>query len=152
MRLAALALALWLAAGGASAGPSYVGSWFGQGEPDDSREYWLGRLGADGSFRLHTRSCAHGKPLDHFEQGRWTLDKSGMVITTTSADDGSVNYADSYTTLAYDGSVWRYRLGDSNFSRSYIGFEFTSRRVGDDFELPECGPEISLLPAYGRRA
>lgn len=149
---AALALALSLAAGAASAGPPSAGSWFGKGEPGDKEEYWLARLGAGGSFQALFRSCAHGKAHDEFEHGRWAVDKSGILTTTASADGSPVEYTDSYTTLSNDGGVWRYRLSASSFPRADIGFAFTSRRVGDDFELPECGPDISLLLPRERRA
>lgn len=136
----ALVLALALLAANAQAAP--LGAWFGQGEPDDKTEYWLGRIGADGSFDLHTRRCVQGRDDDTYNRGRWTMDARGKVFTVIFRDGGR-DYIYSYTTLSLDGNVWRYRLSGTNVAFGHIGFTFESTRVTPDFAFPECGAKLS---------
>jgi hypothetical protein len=46
-----------------------IGHWFGQGEPNDRSEMWLGKASANGDFAVQFRSCRKGKASDLFQKG-----------------------------------------------------------------------------------
>ena len=58
-----------LAAIPASAAPSLVGIWFGQGQPGDKQSMYLDHFLANGELHSQFRDCRNGKHIDSTEDG-----------------------------------------------------------------------------------
>jgi hypothetical protein len=127
-----LAAALLFAATPVLAAPSFlVGSWFGQGQPQDKSEMWLAHMGADGSFRAQFRACIQGKAFDGVQIGTWSLAGDVETIHVTGANGRPFQRTDTYRILAHTAQQQTYRY-------EATGFVYRSRRVGETFEMPSC--------------
>jgi len=108
-----------------------IGSWFGTGQPDDKGSMWLIRQAADGSFAVQFRTCLRGKNLDEIETGRWSLNGDVETLHIQTVNGTPVSQDDTYKILSHDGGKQVYRfLG--------TGFSYSSRRVDEAFEMPDC--------------
>ena len=113
------------------AAPFLIGSWFGQGQPDDKSEMWLIRQQANGNFQAQFRTCIKGKAQDDVESGHWSLAGDMETLMVLSVDGKPASQGESYKILSHDAGKQVYRYMAS-------GFVYTSRRVGGDFDLPSC--------------
>jgi hypothetical protein len=111
---------------------SPVGSWYGQGEPNDPATMWLVRFSPDGKFTARFRFCRGRAAADQLETGTWSF-KDGIEELVTRTVNGRPRYDDNvYRLLSFDGRKQVYR-----YLRT--GFVFTSIKVGGDFDMPQCG-------------
>ena len=128
-----LAAALLLSAVQAQAAPSYmVGTWFGQGQPDDKFAMYIDRMRADGTWRGEYRVCSKGKPpKDDIQEGRWRL--AGDILTLGVETVGGQFWprTDIYKILEHSPKAQKY------LSLGYK-FTYTPQRVSDDFKIPSC--------------
>ncbi len=141
MRLAAafLVAGLTLIAAHARAA-DILGSWYGEGEPDDVNQVWLARAFADGSMKITFRACHGLVPNIVNVEGRWKLTGTRMEIFMERANGQPVQVHDSYEILSNNGRTLRYKLTQSATApASFIGYVFTSNKVTDDFQVPGCG-------------
>ncbi len=127
-----------------SAEPSIVGAWFGKGQPYDKDQRWLERYAPDGRFSILSRECVKGVAKDHIEEGTWTYKNSVQEVVTTSSNGVPRHYVEQYISVVNDGRTRRYRLSQSNRGALYLGYVYSATHVADDFDLPGCGPTVSL--------
>jgi hypothetical protein len=131
VRLAALFLLLLATSASAAERPSYlVGHWFGQGEPNDRSEMWLGSAGANGDFAVQFRTCRKGKPSDLFQNGTWWFQGVVEYVQITMSGGRIVFDETPYKILFHDGKHQAYSMPS--------GFVFHSSRVDANFQMPPC--------------
>ena len=123
-------LLLLLAAPAAQHPPWLTGTWFGQGEPNDRSEMWLGHAGADGKFAVQFRTCRKGKASDLFQQGSWWF-QDGVEYVQITLSGGAIMFDETpYKMLFHDGNHQTYSMPS--------GFVFKSARVDAAFRMPPC--------------
>lgn len=110
--------------------PYLIGHWFGQGEPDDRSEMWLGNAGANGDFAVQFRTCRKGKASDLFQKGTWWF-QDGIEYVQITLSGGRVVFDETpYKMLFHDGKHQTYSMPS--------GFVFKSSRVDTNFRMPPC--------------
>jgi hypothetical protein len=131
MRLAALALLALTAPAAAAEHPAFLtGYWFGQGEPNDRSEMWLGHAAANGEFKVQFRTCRKGQASDLFQQGTWWFQDGVETVQITLAGGAIVFDETPYQMLFHDGNHQTYAMPS--------GFVFKSSRVDANFRMPPC--------------
>jgi hypothetical protein len=137
MPRSAVRLIVLLAAlsGIAHAGPgaSYmIGTWFGQGQPEDKESMYIDRMRADGSWRGEYRTCFKGKPIDdQIQAGHWSLAGDMLSLKVESVNGAKAPRTDYYKMLSHSVHAQKYvSLG--------WNFPYTPQRVADDFQMPSC--------------
>jgi len=129
------AILMMLIAAPAPQHPSFLtGRWFGQGEPHDKSEMWLGEASANGDFAVQFRACRKGQKgyqaSDLFEKGKWWF-QDGIEYVQITLSNGQVLFEETpYKILSHDGSHQTYSMPS--------GFVFRSSRVDANFKMPEC--------------
>ena len=128
-----LVAVLLLSAVQAQAAPSYmVGTWFGQGQPDDKSAMYIDRMRADGTWRGEYRICIKGKPpKDDIQEGRWKLDGDILTLGVETVGGQFWPRTDTYKILEHSPKAQKY------LSLGYK-FTYTPQRVADDFKMPSC--------------
>jgi hypothetical protein len=111
--------------------PSFlIGYWFGQGEPNDRSEMWLGHASANGDFAVQFRSCRKGKASDLFQKGTWWF-QDGVETVQITLSGGAIVFDETpYKILFHDGNHQTYSMPS--------GFVFKSSRVDANFRMPPC--------------
>ena len=67
---------------------SFIGNWYGIGEPDDSSISYIDSYSADGTFHSEFRRCEHGEVVwRQTETGKWTI-KDGVLRMIADTIDG----------------------------------------------------------------
>ncbi|HWY66056.1 MAG TPA: hypothetical protein VNX61_12665 [Rhizomicrobium sp.] len=117
-----------------AAAPQYpaflTGRWFGQGEPNDKSEMWLGSAFPNGDFEVQFRACRKGKPYDLFQKGKWWF-QDGTEFVQITLSNGQVVFNETpYRILFHDGNHQTYSMPS--------GFVFRSNRVDADYHMPDC--------------
>jgi hypothetical protein len=111
--------------------PAFLtGYWFGQGEPHDKSEMWLGFASANGDFSVQFRACRKGKASDLFQKGKWSFQGGVETVQITQSGSQIVFNETPYKILAHDGKSQTYSLPS--------GFTFHSKRVDAKFTMPPC--------------
>ena len=131
MRKLILAAAVLAPLSSAAAAPFLVGTWYGEGQPNDKHEMWVARMSPDGAFHAQFRICLKGKALDQFNVGHWSLAGDVETIVIASVNGTPALRTDAYKILSHDAKSQTYRYLPT-------GFVYTSHRVADNFELPSC--------------
>lgn len=128
-----LAAVLLLSAVQAQAAPSYmVGTWFGQGQPDDKSAMYIDRMRPDGTWRGEYRVCVKGKPpKDDIQEGRWKLNGDILTLGVETVGGQFWPRTDTYKILEHSPKAQKY------LSLGYK-FTYTPQRVADDFKMPSC--------------
>jgi len=128
-----LAAALLLTGAQVQAAPSYmVGTWFGNGQPDDKSAMYIDRMRADGTWRGEYRVCIKGKPpKDDIQEGRWKLDGDILTLGVETVGGQFWPRTDTYKILEHSPKAQKY------LSLGYK-FTYTPQRVSDDFKMPSC--------------
>ena len=114
----------------ASAAPFLVGTWFGNGQPDDKSQMCMAHMLPNGDFRAEFRACIKGKAIDEIQTGHWSLDKDIETITLST-----VNGAPSADRCLQNPVPGRQAADLSLFGTGWV---YNSRRVDDKFEMPSC--------------
>jgi hypothetical protein len=128
---AALLLLFAVVPAAAAEHPSYLtGTWFGQGEPNDRSEMWLGHASANGDFAVQFRTCRKGKGSDLFQTGTWWFQDGVETIQITLSGGAIVFEETPYKMLFHDGNHQTYAMPS--------GFVFKSSRVDANFRMPPC--------------
>jgi hypothetical protein len=116
----------------AAAAPSYViGTWFGQGQPQDKASMYIDRMRPDGSWRGEYRTCLRGKAQDQVQTGRWSLEGDMLILRVEKVNGTVAPRTDAYRMLEHSDRTQKYVSVDWNFP-------YTPQRVADDFEMPSC--------------
>ena len=115
----------------AMAAPFVVGSWYGQGQPNDKSNMWLDHLLADGSFNGQYRTCVKGKASDTFQAGTWSLTGDTLTISILTVDGFFQPRNDVYQNLSHDARRWAYKY-------LKLGYVSKAERVDDKLQLSSC--------------
>jgi hypothetical protein len=129
-----LALLATQAAVAAEHPAALIGHWFGQGEPNDRSEMWLGNASANGDFAVQFRTCRKGqkgiKASDLFQKGTWWF-QDGIEYVQITMSGGRIVFNETpYKMLFQDGKHQTYSMPS--------GFVFKSSRVDANFKMPPC--------------
>jgi len=115
----------------ASAAPSLVGTWFGQGQPEDKQSMYLDHFLANGELHSQFRDCRNGKTYDSTEDGTWSV--KGDILTVKVAFHGGkpAPRTDVYRLTS---------VTPKEFKDIYLplNFPFDERRVDEKFIMPAC--------------
>jgi hypothetical protein len=137
LRIASLILCAWAAtlssadAAPAIATSSFVGNWYGVGEPDDPSISYIDAYHADGSFNAEFRKCEHGEVVwRQTETGKWTVANGVLRMISDTIDGKPERFDNSYTIESLTPNEFRVRLHDPDFL-------FIERRI-EKFEFPPC--------------
>ena len=79
MRIWMAALIL-VAATPASAQSWMVGTWFGQGQPQNKASMYIDRMRPDGSWRGEYRTCNKGHAQDQTQTGHWSVEGDTLTL------------------------------------------------------------------------
>src|SRR5665213_420973 len=86
--LAGIAAALFTMGAAPGAGFTFIGNWYGVGEPDDPGISYIDSYSADGSFRSEFRKCQRGEMVwRQTETGKWSV-SGGMLRMISDTIDG----------------------------------------------------------------
>jgi hypothetical protein len=110
---------------------SFVGNWYGVGEPDDASISYIDAYSADGTFHSEFRKCQRGEVVWHqTETGHWSVVK-GVLRMVSDTIDGKPEVFDNLYRLEFmGGNEFRARLMEPNYL-------FVEKRLAK-FEFPPC--------------
>lgn len=108
-----------------------VGTWYGQGQPDDRHEMWLEHMLPNGGYDGLYRSCLNGKAQDVFQTGSWSLDRDQITIRIATVNGRPASRIDLYQSLSQGHDVWTYRY-------LRLGYVYRAERVSGNFQLTSC--------------
>ena len=117
----------------ASAAPQswMVGTWFGSGQPNDKSEMFIAHMLPNGDFAAQFRACVKGKAHDTVNTGNWSLTGDLETITISTVNGQFFPRTDVYKILSHTDRKQTYRYEPT-------GFVYTSSRVKDNFQMPDC--------------
>ncbi|HKU53872.1 MAG TPA: hypothetical protein VJP60_00795 [Rhizomicrobium sp.] len=115
----------------ASAAPSLVGIWFGQGQPGDKQSMYLDHFLGNGELHSQFRDCRNGKPYDSTEDGTWSVKGDILTVNVARHDGMPAPRTDVYRLT----SVTAKRFRDVYLP---LNFPFDERRVDEKFVMPDC--------------
>jgi hypothetical protein len=126
-----LSLFMWFAILPASAAPSLVGTWFGQGQPDSKESMYLDHFLADGRMHSQFRDCIKGKAYDSSEDGTWSVKGDLLTIKIERHNGTPAPRTDTYRLTSVTAQ---------SFKDVYLplNFPFDERRVDNGFTMPSC--------------
>lgn len=127
----ALCLICCLASLPASAAPSLVGIWFGQGQPGDKQSMYLDHFQANGAMHSRFRDCRNRKAYDSTEDGTWSVKGDILTIHVARHSGMPAPRSDVYRLIS---------VADKVFKSVYLplSFPYDEHRVDDKFVIPDC--------------
>jgi len=110
---------------------SFVGNWYGVGEPDDPSISYIDAYQADGTFHSEFRRCERGEVVwRQTETGKWSV-ANGMLRMTSDTINGKPDKFENFYTIEFSGAnEFHARLRDPDFL-------FVEKRIAK-FEFPPC--------------
>ena len=123
-----------LAATPAAAQAWMVGTWFGQGQPQDKAAMYIDRMRPGGSWRGEYRTCMRGKAVDQLQTGHWSVEGDTLILKVETVDGIAAPRTDTYKMLAHSPAAQKYL----SLQRTAWDFPYTPQRVADDFQMPSC--------------
>jgi hypothetical protein len=114
-----------------SSAPSFVGIWYGEGEPADVRVLYIDAYHADGTFNSEFRKCEKGRLVwKQTESGTWSAANGVLTMSAKTIDGKPATYDNSYQIESLTGTEFHARLHDPDYL-------FVEKRVAA-FEFPPC--------------
>lgn len=115
----------------AAPAPSFVGIWYGKGEPDDPDVFYIDAYRADGTFNSEYRKCVKGKlAYSQTQSGRWTVANGVLEMHSNIINGKPDRYDHFYKIESLDQSEFRVRFDKPDFL-------FVEKRI-PVFEFPPC--------------
>ena len=110
---------------------SFVGNWYGVGEPDDMSISYIDAYNADGTFHSEFRKCEGTRVVwSQTETGKWSV-ANGVLRMTSDTIDGKPDHFDNFYTIEQSTPIeFHARLQNPDFL-------FIEKRI-DKFEFPPC--------------
>ena len=110
---------------------SFIGNWYGVGEPDDPSISYIDAYNADGTFHSEFRRCQRGEVVwRQTETGRWSV-VNGVLRMVSSTIDGKPEVFDNSYRLEFtETNEFHARLMQPNYL-------FVEKRLAK-FEFPPC--------------
>ena len=127
------ALAATVLMGAAPAAPvsSFIGNWYGVGEPDDPSISYIDAYHADGTFNSEFRKCERDKVVwRQTETGKWSVTNGVLRMISVTIDGKPETFDNSYTIQFATPDEFRARLHKPDFL-------FIEKRI-PKFEFPPC--------------
>ena len=110
---------------------SFVGNWYGVGEPDDPNISYIDSYSADGTFHSEFRKCEHGEVVwKQTETGKWSVKNGTMRMISDTIDGKPDRFDNSYSIELAGPNEFHARLLRPDFL-------FVERRIAK-FEFPPC--------------
>jgi hypothetical protein len=130
--LCACLVALLLAnASSAAPAASFVGIWYGVGEPDDPDIFYIDAYKADGTFNSEYRKCEKGKLVyQQTQSGKWSVADGVLTMHSDTINGKPERYDHFYTVESLTQNEFRVRF-------SMPDFLFVETRI-PAFEFPPC--------------
>jgi len=115
----------------AATNASFVGNWYGIGEPDDPDIFYIDSYHADGTFNSEYRKCEKGKLIySQTQSGRWSVANGVLTMNSENVDGKPQHFDHSYTIESLTQSEFQARY----HSPDYL---FVEKRI-PAFEFPPC--------------
>lgn len=123
------------AAIGAASAPaqdfSFVGNWYGVGEPDDPSISYIDSYSADGTFHSEFRKCRGTQVIWHqTETGKWSVTNGVLRMISDTIDGKADRFDNSYRLESIQPGEFHARLMQPDFL-------FVEKRI-PKFEFPPC--------------
>jgi hypothetical protein len=127
-----LTAAVLLITGGAPAAElSFVGNWYGVGEPDDQSISYIDSYSPDGTFHSEFRKCQRGEVVwRQTETGKWSVANGVLRMVSDTIDGKPERFDNSYRLEFIGGNEFHARL----MQPDYV---FVEKRL-PKFEFPPC--------------
>lgn len=133
-RLLVIPIAIAAAITGAAApapGFSFVGNWYGVGEPDDPNISYIDSYSADGTFHSEFRKCQGTQVVwQQSETGRWSLVAGVLRMVSDTINGMPDRFDNSYRIESTQPDEFQARLAQPDFL-------FVEKRI-PKFEFPPC--------------
>ena len=131
IRIACVAVLLTAAAGARAAEFTFIGNWYGVGEPDDPSISYIDSYSADGTFHSEFRKCQRGEVVwRQTETGKWSVAKGVLTMISDTIDGKPERFDNSYRLEFADSGEFHARL----MRPDYL---FIEKRLAK-FEFPPC--------------
>jgi hypothetical protein len=131
MRLACAASALTVVGNARAAEFTFIGNWYGVGEPDDPSISYIDSYSADGTFHSEFRKCQRGEVVwRQTETGKWSIAKGVLTMISDSIDGKPDRFDNSYRLEFTDMNEFHARLAQPDYL-------FVEKRL-PKFEFPPC--------------
>ena len=115
----------------AAATSTFVGNWYGVGEPDDPSISYIDAYQADGPFHSEFRKCERDRVVwRQTETGKWSVANGVLRMISDTIDGKPERFDNSYTLELATTNEFHARLRDPDFL-------FIEKRI-DKFEFPPC--------------
>ncbi len=126
------AAAVLMLAGEANAAEfSFVGNWYGVGEPDDPSISYIDSYSSDGTFHSEFRKCQRGEVVWHqTETGKWSVSNGFLRMVSDTIDGKPERFDNSYRLEFMGGNEFHARLMQPDYL-------FVEKRLAK-FEFPPC--------------
>jgi hypothetical protein len=130
--LAVVSIAIAFAGGAmAAANASFVGNWYGIGEPDDPSIFYIDSYHADGTFNSEYRKCEKGKLIySQTQSGRWSVANGVLTMNSDTVDGKPSHFDHSYTIESLTQGEFHARYHNPDYL-------FVEKRI-PAFEFPPC--------------
>jgi hypothetical protein len=126
-----LAATLLMGAAPSAQDLSFVGNWYGVGEPDDPSISYIDSYQADGTFHSEFRKCEGDKVVwRQSETGKWSVTNGVLRMISVTIDGKPEIFDNSYTIQFATADEFRARLHEPDFL-------FVEKRI-PKFEFPPC--------------
>ena len=120
---------------------SFVGNWYGIGEPDDPDIFYIDSYHADGTFNSEYRKCEKGKLIySQTQSGRWSVADGVEHVTAEMINGTPAKVEDTYKVELLTDSERRIRLDPQ-------GYVFVGHRVAS-FDFPACPNDVRFLRIF----
>lgn len=126
---------IFAAAMSAAAAPaqdsSFVGNWYGVGEPDDPSISYIDSYSADGTFHSEFRKCQGTQVVwQQSETGKWSVTNGVLRMISDTIDGKPDRFDNSYRLESIQPDEFHARLMQPDFL-------FVEKRIAK-FEFPPC--------------
>lgn len=131
----AIILLVFAAAMSAAAAPaqevSFIGNWYGVGEPDDPSISYIDSYSPDGTFHSEFRKCQGTQVVwQQSETGKWSVTNGVLRMISDTIDGKPDRFDNSYQLESVQADEFRARLMQPDFL-------FVEKRIAK-FEFPPC--------------
>ncbi len=110
---------------------SFIGNWYGVGEPDDPSISYIDSYSPDGTFHSEFRKCQGTKVVwQQSESGKWSVANGVLRMISDTIDGKPDRFDNSYRVESTQPDEFRARLMQPDFL-------FVEKRIAN-FEFPPC--------------
>ena len=131
MRLLLLAFLPLLMAAAPVNRDSFVGFWYGIGEPDDPNVFYIDNYHADGTFNSEFRKCVNGREIwRETASGTWKVQNGVLMMVSDKVNGENTHFEHNYDIERLTFTEFHARYHDPDYL-------FVENRVSS-FNFPPC--------------